>query len=87
MMRRFMLAAVFLFACSAQQSAHAYWGFGGGYGTNYYGYGLPMGWYTGVNSRVPPYFSLHPPVYYSGQITRIPYGASPFGQSRKAGND
>jgi hypothetical protein len=27
---------------------------------------------------MPPYFAVHPPVYYSGQIVRIPYGASPF---------
>jgi hypothetical protein len=53
-------------------------GWGGGFGTNYYGYGLPAGWYTGVQGRLPPYFALHPPVYYSGQIIRIPYGCSPF---------
>lgn len=26
----------------------------------------------------PPYFAMHPPVYYSDQIIRRPYGVSPF---------
>jgi hypothetical protein len=77
MQRRILLATVLLLIGFAQRPAEAFWGCGG-YGTNYYGYGLPAGWYTGVNDRVPPYFALHPPVYYSGQIVRIPYGASPF---------
>jgi hypothetical protein len=82
MTRAFCLAAALLFAAIATPSAHAQWGGSGwgwgGFGTNYYGYGLPAGWYTGVQGRMPPYFALHPPVYYSGQINRIPYGASPF---------
>lgn len=77
MMRRVLFVAAVLFALAAVRPAQAQWGFGG-YGTNYYGYGLPAGWYTGVNDRVPPYFALHPPVYYSGQVIQIPYGASPF---------
>ena len=61
-------------------------GFGnfGGYGAGgFYGsyYGFPSIWQNSYNGRVPPYFALHPPVYYSGQITRIPYGASPFANS------
>jgi hypothetical protein len=77
MMRRALIAVAVLVAIASVRPADAYWGCGG-YGVNYYGYGLPAGWYTGVNDRVPPYFALHPPVYYSGQIVRIPYGASPF---------
>ncbi len=43
------------------------YGFGGPYG--YYGYGARTGDI--------PYFALHPPVYYSGPISR-PYGITPF---------
>jgi hypothetical protein len=77
MMRRSLLAAAFAMVLLATSQAQAFWGCGG-FGTNYYGYGLPAGWYTGVDNRIPPYFALHPPVYYSGEIVRIPYGASPF---------
>lgn len=76
-MKRAMFALALLFAAASTQQANAFWGCSG-FGTNYYGYGLAAGWYTGVNDRVPPYFALHPPVYYSGEIVRIPYGASPF---------
>lgn len=69
-----------------QPSADAYWGaFGGfgGYGGYNLGYGYGFGgrpeyWQSAYNSRVPPYFSLYPPVYYSGKIVRIPFGASPW---------
>jgi hypothetical protein len=77
MLRRVLFATALLLVCLAQRPADAFWGYAG-YGTNYYGYGLPAGWYTGVNGRMPPYFALHPPVYYSGEIVRIPYGMSPF---------
>jgi len=76
MLRRCVFAACLLLSLAVAGNADAYWGWG--FGTNYYGYGLPSGWYTGVQGRMPPYFALHPPVYYSGQIVRIPYGASPF---------
>jgi len=84
MIRRVLLAVALLAVLAVQTPAHAQWGMGcggyglGGYGFNAYGYGMPVGWYTGVQGRMPPYFALHPPVYYSGQIVRIPYGASPF---------
>ena len=74
-----LLLAVLCAGVLFQRPANAHWG-NWGYGTNYYGYGLAAGWYTGVNDRVPPYFALHPPVYYSGEIVRVPYGASPFAQ-------
>ena len=77
MFRRVLPAVALLAVLALQSSASAQWGYGG-YGTNYFGYGLQSGWYTGVQGRMPPYFALHPPVYYSGQIVRIPYGASPF---------
>ena len=47
-------------------------GFGGGYG---YGDGLSL--YRNGQIPVPPYFSLHPPVYYSAPVARS-YGYSPF---------
>ena len=79
MIRRVLFAVALLAALAVQSPAQAQWGCGlGGYGMNYYGYGMPVGWYTGVQGRMPPYFALHPPVYYSGEIVRIPYGASPF---------
>lgn len=82
MIRRTLFAVALLALLAVQTPARAQWGCGdfgyGGYGMNYYGYGMPVGWYTGVQGRMPPYFALHPPVYYSGQIVRIPYGASPF---------
>ena len=48
-------------------------GWGGGYG---YGYGY-LGTRVGFVPQ-PPYYSIHPPVYYSAQIIRRPYGYSPF---------
>jgi hypothetical protein len=80
MIRRVLIAVALLAVLAVQSPAQAQWGCGGygGYGMNAYGYGMPVGWYTGVQGRMPPYFALHPPVYYSGEIIRIPYGASPF---------
>jgi hypothetical protein len=67
------LAAILLPA--AAQAQYPYGGFGayGGWGQQGYGQGI----YAGSN-RVPPYFALHPPVYYSHEIIRRPMGASPF---------
>ncbi|MEZ6136104.1 MAG: hypothetical protein R3C53_14485 [Pirellulaceae bacterium] len=51
----------------------------GGLGLAYlYGYGgvNNMGMRS-YNNYTPPYFSMHPPVYYGQRFTR-PYGASPF---------
>jgi len=52
-------------------------GFAGGYPWNSYAYG--NGWwpYTLGHVPVPPYFSLHPPVYYSYPVPRT-YGYSPY---------
>ncbi|TWT79221.1 hypothetical protein CA13_06190 [Planctomycetes bacterium CA13] len=45
-------------------------GYGCGSGYNYYG-GFGGGY------RTPPYFAMHPPVYYGARYSR-PYGMSPF---------
>ncbi len=42
-----------------------------------YGYGFSGTLYGLGRIPVPPYFALHPPVYYSEQVAR-PYGLSPF---------
>ena len=66
------LAAILLPA--AAQAQYPYGGMGyGGWGQGNYG----QGYYSGAN-RVPPYFALHPPVYYSHEIIRRPMGVSPF---------
>jgi hypothetical protein len=57
------LAAVASSAGSAQAQG---WGFGGGWG-----------WPSVYSMDQPPYFSLHPPVYYSMPVART-YGYSPF---------
>ena len=56
--------------------ASAQWGGGfGGFG--YAGYGGYYGSYIQPFVAAPPYFALHPPVYYGKRYTR-PYGESPF---------
>jgi len=65
--------AAILFPAAAQ-AQYPYGGYGyGGWGQMNYGQGI----YRGSNF-VPPYFALHPPVYYSHEINRRPMGASPF---------
>ena len=65
-----MLCAIALVSSAGQASADCGGGFGyGGYG--YYNYGIRP--YV----PAPPYFALHPPVYYGARYTR-PYGDSPF---------
>jgi hypothetical protein len=55
-----------------------YDGFTGSFGTlNAYGSGGTL--YGSGYIPVPPYFSIHPPVYYSHQYYR-PYGWTPFAQ-------
>jgi len=65
-------AAILPVAAQAQSPFYGYGGYGG-WGQQGYGQGI----YSGTN-RVPPYFALHPPVYYSHEIIRRPMGASPF---------
>jgi hypothetical protein len=74
MIRKLCLAVVALFLL-APASADAFWPYLG-----YGGYG-PYGWGYGNTTQfrpAPPYFALHPPVYYSPHITARHYGASPF---------
>ena len=66
------LAAILLPA--AAQAQYPFGGYGyGGWGQMNYG----QGYYVG-SGRVPPYFALHPPVYYSHEVIRRPMGVSPF---------
>jgi hypothetical protein len=63
---------------SAQCYGGGYDGFTGSFGTlNAYGSGGTL--YGSGYIPVPPYFSIHPPVYYSHQYYR-PYGWTPFAQ-------
>lgn len=53
-------------------------GYGGGWGGNcYFGDGGFSNLYNQGFIPVPPYYSLHPPVYYSAPVPRT-YGYSPF---------
>ncbi|QDU92879.1 hypothetical protein [Lignipirellula cremea] len=70
-----LLLSLIVLASTAAE-AHAQWGgyLGGGfvgarglYGSRLYG-----------DYEKQPYFALHPPVYYSSEIVRRPYGFSPF---------
>ncbi len=58
-----------------------------GYGYGYYwgGYGYPFGAhaYRSGNIPTPPYFAIHPPVYY-GKRVGMPYGNSPFPRPARA---
>ncbi len=60
---------------AAAQAQYPYGGNSGYGGWGQMNYG--QGYYQGSN-RVPPYFALHPPVYYSHEIVRRPMGPSPF---------
>ena len=66
------LAAVLFPAAAHAQYPYPGYGYGG-WGQMNYGQGV----YEGSNYR-PPYFSLHPPVYYGHEIIRRPMGVSPF---------
>jgi hypothetical protein len=74
-----LLAIVALAALPAAASAQFPGrGFYGGL-NGYNGFGYSYSYNSGVGYvSPPPYFSLYPPVYYSGQIVRRPYGSSPF---------
>jgi hypothetical protein len=66
----FAFAIVFLSSSSFAQSLDPIYGFPFGYSLGYansYRYRLPT----------PPYFSIHPPVYYGKRYVR-PYGESPY---------
>jgi hypothetical protein len=49
-----------------------------GYRDHFYGlWGNPYVYSQGA-AYIPPYYAIHPPVYYSPHITARPYGASPY---------
>src|SRR5688572_29128661 len=84
MIRTFSLAIAFsALLLIAPSNASAYWG---NYGCGAYPWGgYSWGWGTAFNSNYgwnyvppPPYFAVHPPVYYSPYITARHYGASPY---------
>lgn len=66
--------ALLLFAIPA--AAQAQWPnyVGCGYG----GYGYGGNFSSGGYVFPPPFYAVHPPVYYSPMITARPYGSSPF---------
>ena len=80
-MIRTVLSAVALASLLAAvpASAEAGWPGGCGYGYgNFYGlWGNPYVYSQGA-AYIPPYYAIHPPVYYSPHITARPYGASPY---------
>lgn len=76
MIRSRLIIAGLLIVASTAVSAKAQDGLNG-LGLAYlYGYNGGLSPYRSFNAT-PPYFALHPPVYY-GQRYKRPYGASPF---------
>jgi hypothetical protein len=73
-----MLACLAAGLVCGSVSAQAFDGIGGYYAFPWFGYGNngPAAYSLG-NIPAPPYFALHPPVYYSHPVPR-PYGHSPF---------
>jgi hypothetical protein len=68
------VAALALAAAAPAQAGDC----GCGYGYGYYGFwGTPFAYSQGAN-YVPPYYAIHPPVYYSPHIMARPYGTSPY---------
>ncbi|MCA9121990.1 MAG: hypothetical protein H6822_26370 [Planctomycetaceae bacterium] len=65
--------------------SHAQNCYGGGIssGLPYYGFGYSGSLYGLGYVPVPPYFALHPPVYYSHEIRRRPIGDSPYAYSAR----
>jgi len=71
------IAAVMLLGQNAVKAQDYGYRFGVGLGYSNYGYSNYGNRGFSSNSQV-PYFALHPPVYYSEQIVRRPYGISPY---------
>lgn len=70
---RFAILIVGFLVAAAPLSAQAQW-----VGNQGYGYGVPgLPLIAPTFTPAPPYFALHPPVYYGQRYTR-PYGVSPF---------
>ena len=64
------------FEAEAGEPGYGYGGYFGNYGFGGYGLGYGLPYATG-RIPTPPYFSIHPPVYYSQPVPRT-YGYSPF---------
>lgn len=80
-MRAVMIGAALLVASLMfANEARAQNCYGGGVysGLPYHGFGYSGSLYGLGFVPVPPYFALHPPVYYSHEILRRPVGDSPF---------
>ena len=71
-----VLVASLMFADQSQ--AQNYFGRGFDAGLPYYGFGYSGSLYGLGYVPVPPYYALHPPVYYSHEIIRRPVGDSPY---------
>lgn len=79
-----VFAIALAIATFAGANAHADWGFGIG-GLGYGGLGLGYAYgnpYVAGRIPTPPYYSIHPPVYYGQRIHRV-YGQSPFARSAR----
>lgn len=79
--RTALLFSVLLLTVVSTNVAQAQFPYGGDIAT-WNGWGSYGGWgYLGTRvgfAPQPPYFAVHPPVYYSAQIIRRPYGYSPY---------
>ncbi len=67
-------------AAAQTECDYGYAGYGGLYGIGFGGYGQFGGFgrpYAAGRIKTPPYFALHPPVYYNAPVPRS-YGYSPF---------
>jgi hypothetical protein len=69
----FAIAFVVLGSSASPVLAQSPWLYGG-MGGGFYG---PY-WQSTTSPRTPPYYAVHPPVYYSSEVIRRPYGTSPF---------
>ena len=79
MKKLWCLLPLLVFSAISANTAKADHGYGFGLGYVFgQGYGSQLnGFNSVIRNYTPPYFSLHPPVYYGKRYTR-PYGASPF---------
>jgi len=84
MIQRITFTAAFLFSAAFTMTSVQAGGCGGCYGglagggfPGIAGYGVNLLPYSLGQVPVPPYFALHPPVYYSAPVPRT-YGHSPY---------
>jgi hypothetical protein len=80
-LRAIIVAASLLLTIALWTSdARAY---GGGYYPGWYPYWVGAPHYVTTTIPAPPYFAVHPPVYYGQRVT-MPYGDSPFARLPEA---